>query len=668
MYNIYSYSNYYRSPCLSYGKPDKKTHNEKELHFLVSLLKRYRTSVTKVIEEYIIDKANSCYINIQNSKKQTVLIRLCKQLKHENNKNNKHLIKLLLNTENIDLAVIDKNKCTALNYCCQHSSDVAEEFIKLDNPYIKACVPNTLWNACENFADNVVKLLIEKFKDDINSFTKSRLTALHFLCQSNKNLEKHDDCYTKKINIFKLLINEPNTDLNFQNSDGWAPLLIISRYSRVRRLEEALQLLLETDKIHLNLQDRNGWTALHHSSRYSNCDSTESTVKMLIDAGSDVNIKDKTGATPLHYACRFADTDSTVNTVKMLLDAGADPNIKNNDGCTPLIISLKYFNQYSLETVKLLLQCSNIDVNVKNNEGITALMMSVVDGKEQILQELINFPNTDLNLQNDKGFTALMLGCFSANDKSVEIILNSNKDSLKDRLNLEVTNIHGDTALLSARSVNILTMLVAAGASVNVQNSAGLTALMIECQKPKLYANSTVQVLINSKANLNLQSKQGYTALMFCNHSKLVNLMIESGARTDIITFSGLSALALANSAKKVKILLKYHNVFLEFTKEEIKNLEIYKNVYNEYNQQKAVMEYIKLTNKVKIIKFIPLRRLQIQSDPNSYSTKMLGYKFEALSGKSLLQDLFATIDPKIKEHFNVKLPEDILKIDLSLT
>ncbi|HEX8179008.1 MAG TPA: ankyrin repeat domain-containing protein [Pyrinomonadaceae bacterium] len=118
------------------------------------------------------------------------------------------------------------------------------------------------------------------------------------------------------------------------------------------------------------------------------------------------------------------------------------------------------------------------------------------------------------------------------------------------------------TALMEAVTQNnleLLHVLLGAGAQANVRNDYGQTALM------HLRDNNTpelVRVLTGAGARLNLKDKNGQTALLYAAHwsnAEVVRTLIEAGAKVNAHNDDGETALMLAAADGKlenVKVLL----------------------------------------------------------------------------------------------------------------
>jgi ankyrin repeat protein len=98
-------------------------------------------------------------------------------------------------------------------------------------------------------------------------------------------------------------------------------------------------------------------------------------------------------------------------------------------------------------------------------------------------------------------------------------------------------------------------MLIDAGADLNIQDTAGLTALH-RCARwnhPEI-----ARMLIDAGADLNIQDTDGWTALYWCafsNHLGILGLLIDAGADKTIPTNDGKLPYELADYQELQELL-----------------------------------------------------------------------------------------------------------------
>jgi ankyrin repeat protein len=186
-------------------------------------------------------------------------------------------------------------------------------------------------------------------------------------------------------------------------------------------------------------------------------------VQDALNGGADVNAKDIFGWTALMRASYGGYTYGRyAEVVKLLLDKGADVNIiKTDEGTTALMAASS--GGYA-EVVKLLLD-KGANVNIKTKEGITALMEASSGGYAEVVKLLLD-KGADVNIKTDEGITALMEASSGGYSKK-EIFGKA------------------QTAASERGCIEVIKLLLAKGANINVKNSKGETALVIAKDKGK---------------------------------------------------------------------------------------------------------------------------------------------------------------------------------------
>ncbi len=153
--------------------------------------------------------------------------------------------------------------------------------------------------------------------------------------------------------------------------------------------------------------------------------------------------------------------------------------------------------------------------------------------------------------------TALAQAVASGNREIVTILLNAGAD-------VNVKNKHGRTALMYAAdrtSAEIIRDLINAGAKIELRDQGGWTAL----HHAVSYVNTeTLQALIDAGAAIDARDEDEHTALMIAaskDAGEHVSVLLKSGATVNLRDKDGKTALALAledDNAEAVKILKTY--------------------------------------------------------------------------------------------------------------
>ena len=221
----------------------------------------------------------------------------------------------------------------------------------------------------------------------------------------------------------------------------------------------------------VNTPAKNDSTALFHAATkgYSKC------VELLLCQGAEVNVSDRSGNTALFLAAK----NSHVKCVQLLVEAGADLNRAfmeaawkaNNSSFEMLVnaatripgvvLQCRQTMIYAAESghVKYLKQLTDVGagVNVRDSHGNTPLIRASLNGHSQCVEFLIQ-QGADVNHANHMGNTALIAASYSVNN------------------------------------VNVVKILLSAGACVNVRNKRSRRAVST-CADDYVYGNNVPTLL-----------------------------------------------------------------------------------------------------------------------------------------------------------------------------
>ncbi len=153
----------------------------------------------------------------------------------------------------------------------------------------------------------------------------------------------------------------------------------------------------------------------------------------------------------------------------------------------------------------------NLDVLYNNVE--TALMRAVMEDSFDSLKMLITL-GANINAQNNFYQTALQLASGYNKRESVKIL------AVAQNVDLNNQDVRGETALHNAVArdhIDIVKILVDAGADLNIQDEDGNTPLHIAI---KYYYTEIVKILVDAGADINAQNNVKETPLQLAKRSK----------------------------------------------------------------------------------------------------------------------------------------------------
>ncbi|XP_044751749.1 serine/threonine-protein phosphatase 6 regulatory ankyrin repeat subunit B-like [Coccinella septempunctata] len=314
-----------------------------------------------------------------------------------------------------------------------------------------------------------------------------------------------------------------------------------------------LRSLLNMPTINVNAEDNKKCTALHDAVRIEQC----LKVKLLLKAGANPNPR-KSRISPLHLVMKHK-YDSITN---ILIRKGADIDALDFNKYTPLHSAVLAEN----ETIVRALLDNGASPNFNPNQRRKSVIHLAVERNNirifaMILErtEMIDVPDMD-------GLSPLQKAVLAENEEKVRLLLarraspiiqHKNKMLLqhaveKGNFNItklllenmpvpEATNFKSEGGVTPLESAvrsergDIVDLLVANGADVNIQNADGNSPLHIACQKGSL--DMVTRLLTCPNVDFDARNKAGYTPLNLAFDSKnlmKVDRLILSGADPNI--------------------------------------------------------------------------------------------------------------------------------------
>ena len=191
-----------------------------------------------------------------------------------------------------------------------------------------------------------------------------------------------------------------------------------------------------------------------------------SIVKRLIKAGADINAPTRTGLTPLMLAT-FHDH---LKAVKVLLAAGADVEAREKNGVTALMVAHRGCPQIT----KLLLK-AGADIHAKERIGSDALMFAIIEENTSVIKLLLA---AEPDIHTKHIHRHLLMAIVGDKKEAVKALFEGGVSPNADDgvfTALDVAAMQGNSEMVK--------LLLASGADVNLKNPRGETALSLAIKR-----------------------------------------------------------------------------------------------------------------------------------------------------------------------------------------
>lgn len=413
--------------------------------------------------------------------------------------------------------------------------------------------------------DSIVLLLLERGTDLTEPLPSNGATALDIAV-----------CFAQQ-EIIRILIDH-GASVNGYDRNRRPPLLATiaaASWVNEERAVAAARLLLERGA-DINIRGGLGGqptSALVEAAEYG----CVPLVELLLTKGADVNLG---VLTALHRA-----DPAKPRIFELLIDHGADLEARDHDGKSPLLSHSGSARSNAEDTMRLLLRRS-ADIHARDNSGETALFKAVDLGNRRIIQVLME-NGADINARDKHGRTVLFTAVerYYRSDETVSLLLKLGVD-------VHLQDFDGNTALTLAAARNklgLVKLLLGHGASPHTKNEAGDTALTLgaaakarlegrplhdkgasRIDHATIIANFaernllTLEVLLNYGASVEVKNKAGDTALILAaakGKLNVVKLLLGHGTNNHTKNEAEDTALALSaeNGHSEVHQLLLEH-------------------------------------------------------------------------------------------------------------
>jgi ankyrin repeat protein len=311
--------------------------------------------------------------------------------------------------------------------------------------------------------------------------------------------------------VMKLLLEEGDADLEFEDNDSWTPLSRAARNGN-----EAIVKLLIEKGANLESKGKYGYTPLWRAAY----DEHEAVVRLLVEKGANLECEDIYGLTLLSQAA--GDEHETV--VKLLVKNGANLESKDSYGWTPLS---RAANSGHEAIVKLLVE-KGATLESKTNGGWTPLSLAASKGHEAIVKLLVE-KGANLESEDNDSWTPLSRAARDGHGAVAKLLVERGA-------NLESKGWYGYTPLLRAACDGqeaVVKLLVEKGANLESKDIYGWTPLSRAANSGH---EAIVKLLVEKGANLESEDSEGWTPLSRAardGHGAIVKLLVEIGANPE---------------------------------------------------------------------------------------------------------------------------------------
>jgi len=263
----------------------------------------------------------------------------------------------------------------------------------------------------------------------------------------------------------------------------------------------------------------------------------------LIECGADVNCIGKMGYTPLLWCCSIGYPNHIVVAKRLLEEDETDVRIFSDKFETPLNVAIK-FGRFELADA-ILNRKRGADINHRCGNGNTSLVMATFANKLEIMEYCIK-NKADLEVPNMNGETAFMVACKVNNiDAAGMLLMNGANINSCDRV--------GRNSLMHAimtQQLSVIEALLAVGEPDPDDDEAEVKAVGDDPPPP-----------LPKPVNLEAQDDWGYSALMHCAKYKELNpiaeKLIAKGIDILIQDRHGNTAISLAAMKKNLELVQK---------------------------------------------------------------------------------------------------------------
>lgn len=283
------------------------------------------------------------------------------------------------------------------------------------------------------------------------------------------------------------------TDENVKEEESICPE--VKLYKWYAKILNQTSVILKSPDNDIARLDGHGQNILHYSIRSGNKDMVEYLVNNYSELS--VNQSDSNWYSPLHISVMTANIQIT----KFLLSKNANINSVNRDRQTPLHLAA----QYGLCELIVLLLENGANINSFDIDERSPLTLAVAHSKEDAARILIK-RGIRLNHEESNGYTVLYRAVWNDLTNTVKFLIENGAKIIHSHFLLHVATKNGN--------LEIVKILVKAGAIVNIRDEQGMTPLIIACSIQNLHI---AKYLLKNGASANTANHiTGLTPLHIC--------------------------------------------------------------------------------------------------------------------------------------------------------